>query len=58
VTTEQKDILTTEQKNIIRRIESDLYEKLISLKVGSPEYKEARVNWLIAHYAVQYYASK
>jgi hypothetical protein len=45
-------------KIAIRQIESNLYEKLISLKVGSVEYKETRANWLTAHYAVQYYANK
>ena len=50
--------MTTEQKNTIRQIEINLYEKLISLKVGSPEYKETRTNWLTAHYAVQYFATK
>ena len=48
--------MTTEQKNTIRQIESRL-EKLIALKVGSPEYKEARADWLTAHYAVQFYAN-
>ena len=49
--------MTTEQKNTIRQIENNLYEKLISLTVGSIEYKETRSNWLTAHYAVQYFAT-
>lgn len=48
--------MSPKQKNAIRQIESNLYEKLISLKVGSIEYKETRSNWLTAHYAVQYFA--
>jgi len=50
--------MTTEQKNTIRQIESNLYEKLIGLKVGTPAYKETRSNWLTAHYVVQYFATK
>lgn len=50
--------MTNEQKNTIRQIESNLYKKLVSLKVGSPEYKEARVNWLCASWAVMYFASR